>query len=96
MSLNMPVHGGLDTVTGSKYLLDAAGERVLLDCGLFQGFKQLRPRNWAPLPVDPNADDVVILTRAHIDHSGYLPVWSRTVSRARSCAPRQRARCARF
>ena len=69
--------GGAGTVTGSKYLLEANGCRVLIDCGLFQGFKQLRLRNWAPLPVDPKSIDAVVLTHAHLDHSGYLPVLIR-------------------
>ena len=66
--------GATGTVTGSKYLLRAAGKRILVDCGLFQGYKQLRLRNWAPLPFDPAAIDLVILTHAHLDHSGYLPL----------------------
>lgn len=66
--------GGVGTVTGSKYLLEAAGKRILIDCGLFQGFKQLRLRNWKPLPLDISSLDAVILTHAHIDHSGYLPL----------------------
>ena len=72
----MRVHflGGVGTVTGSKYLVEAGGRRVLVDCGLFQGFKQLRLRNRAPLPVDPKSIDAVILTHAHLDHTGYLPV----------------------
>ena len=66
-------HGAAETVTGSKYLLEADGARVLVDCGMFQGPKRLRQLNWAPLPFD-NADvDAVVLTHAHIDHSGYLP-----------------------
>ena len=65
--------GANGTVTGSRYLVDHAGHRLLVDCGLFQGFKQLRLRNWAPLPVAPEAIDAVLLTHAHIDHSGYLP-----------------------
>ena len=69
--------GGAGTVTGSKYLLEADGCGVLIDCGLFQGFKQLRLRNWAPLPVDPQSIDAVVLTHAHLDHSGYLPVLIR-------------------
>lgn len=69
--------GGAGTVTGSKYLLDSGGRRVLIDCGLFQGFKQLRLRNWEPLPVDPRSIDAVILTHAHLDHSGYLPLLLR-------------------
>jgi len=66
--------GGVGTVTGSKYLLDDGHNQILLDCGLFQGFKQLRLRNWAKLPIAPAQIDAVILTHAHIDHSGYLPV----------------------
>jgi metallo-beta-lactamase family protein len=66
--------GGVGTVTGSKYLLESDGVRVLVDCGLFQGFKQLRLRNWAPPPVDAKRLDAVILTHAHLDHSGYLPL----------------------
>lgn len=65
--------GGAGTVTGSKYLLQSGSTRVLVDCGLFQGFKQLRLRNWARLPVRPADIDAVVLTHAHIDHSGYLP-----------------------
>ncbi|GER07516.1 hypothetical protein JCM17843_18260 [Kordiimonadales bacterium JCM 17843] len=66
--------GAVGTVTGSKYLLEAGGKRILIDCGLFQGYKQLRLRNWARLPVSPKSIDLVILTHAHIDHSGYLPL----------------------
>ena len=69
--------GGAGTVTGSKYLLERDGRRILVDCGLFQGFKQLRERNWAPLPVDPATIDAVLLTHAHLDHSGYLPLLVR-------------------
>ena len=66
--------GGVGTVTGSKYLVEAGGKRLLVDCGLFQGYKLLRLRNWAPPPVDPRALDAVLLTHAHIDHSGYFPL----------------------
>lgn len=69
--------GATGTVTGSKYLVTAGGMNVLVDCGLFQGFKQLRLRNWAPLPISPAEIDVVILTHAHLDHSGYLPLLVR-------------------
>lgn len=66
--------GATGTVTGSKYLLKSGDKQILIDCGLFQGLKQLRLRNWAKLPVNPARIDAVVLTHAHIDHSGYLPV----------------------
>jgi metallo-beta-lactamase family protein len=69
--------GATGTVTGSKYLVDSGGFRLMVDCGLFQGYKQLRLRNWAPFPVDPREIDAVLLTHAHIDHSGYLPLLVR-------------------
>lgn len=69
--------GATGTVTGSKYLLEHAGARVLVDCGLFQGYKQLRLRNWAAPPINPREIDAVILTHAHIDHSGYVPLLVR-------------------
>ncbi|SFC25586.1 metallo-beta-lactamase family protein [Polaromonas sp. OV174] len=69
--------GATDTVTGSKYLIRYGESTVLVDCGLFQGYKQLRLRNWSPLPLAPAAIDAVILTHAHIDHSGYLPLLVR-------------------
>src|SRR5919202_3092909 len=65
--------GGAGTVTGSKYLIESDGHRVLVDCGLFQGFKELRERNWQDPPFDPRAIDAVLITHAHIDHTGYLP-----------------------
>jgi len=66
--------GATGTVTGSKYLVSAGGKKILVDCGLFQGLKQLRLKNWARLPVDPRQIDAVVLTHAHIDHTGYLPL----------------------
>jgi len=69
--------GATDTVTGSRYLVTHDQTRVLVDCGLFQGYKLLRLRNWAPPPVTPASIDAVILTHAHIDHSGYLPLLAR-------------------
>tara|TARA_R110000782_G_scaffold217240_1_gene304729 strand:+ start:1783 stop:3147 length:1365 start_codon:yes stop_codon:yes gene_type:complete len=74
MTLQIQFLGGVGTVTGSKYLVDTGEARILVDCGLFQGYKQLRLRNWKPLPIDPASIDAVVLTHAHIDHSGYLPM----------------------
>lgn len=65
--------GAARTVTGSKYLLEAAGKRVLIDCGLFQGEKALRQRNWQDTPADAASIDAVVLTHAHVDHTGSLP-----------------------
>lgn len=65
--------GAGGTVTGSKHLVEHGNWRVLLDCGLFQGLKPLRLRNWAPPPLDPRRLTAVVLSHAHIDHSGYLP-----------------------
>ncbi len=75
--MQLSFFGATGTVTGSKHLLEAGGHNLLIDCGLFQGFKQLRLRNWAPPPFDPGALDAVILSHAHIDHSGYLPLLVR-------------------
>jgi metallo-beta-lactamase family protein len=65
--------GAAGTVTGSKHLIDTGSHRVLVDCGLFQGLKELRERNWQPFPIEASAVDAVILTHAHLDHCGYLP-----------------------
>lgn len=70
--------GAAGTVTGSKYLVDIAGKRILVDCGLFQGRKELRLLNWSTPPVDPSSIDAIILTHAHIDHSGYVPLMTRS------------------
>lgn len=77
MSISISFLGGAGTVTGSRFLLENDGRRVLVDCGLFQGLKQLRLRNWAPFPVEPRSVDAVLLTHAHLDHSGYLPALVR-------------------
>lgn len=66
--------GGAGTVTGSKFLVRAGGRQILLDCGLFQGLKSLRLRNWDRPSFDPGAIDAVVLSHAHLDHSGYLPI----------------------
>src|SRR5262245_39565908 len=65
--------GAAGTVTGSKHLLDTGRHRVLIDCGLFQGLKELRERNWQNLPIEAGLIDAVVLTHAHLDHCGYLP-----------------------
>ena len=77
MSVRLQFLGGAGTVTGSKYLLEREGRRILVDCGLFQGFKQLRERNWARFPLPPEDIGAVLLTHAHLDHSGYLPLLAR-------------------
>ncbi|MCA1625307.1 MAG: MBL fold metallo-hydrolase [Acidobacteria bacterium] len=66
-------YGGVGTVTGSKYLLENNGKKILVDCGLFQGLKKLRERNWQDPPFNPSEIDAVIITHAHIDHTGFLP-----------------------
>ncbi len=73
MSFELQFLGGAGTVTGSKYLLSYKGRRILIDCGLFQGIKSLRLKNWNGCPVEASSIDCVILTHAHIDHSGYIP-----------------------
>lgn len=71
--IQLHFHGGAGTVTGSRHLLEVGDERVLVDCGMFQGLKELRERNWAAPGFRPSEVDWVLLTHAHIDHSGYLP-----------------------
>lgn len=65
--------GAAGTVTGSKFLLEAYGKKILIDCGMFQGLKELRELNWKELPVDVNQIDIVLLTHGHLDHVGFLP-----------------------
>jgi len=77
MSVNIHFLGGAGTVTGSKYLVEHQGQRLLVDCGLFQGYKELRLRNWSHFPVAATDIDAVVLTHAHLDHSGYLPLLNR-------------------
>ena len=74
MGLKLSFLGGAGTVTGSKYAVEYEDHKVLVDCGLFQGFKALRLGNWAPFPIEPRGIEAVILTHAHLDHSGYLPL----------------------
>ena len=64
--------GAAGCVTGSRFMLETASDRVLVDCGLFQGTKELRLRNWATFAVPPSSLKHVVLTHAHLDHSGYL------------------------
>jgi len=71
--LNLTSLGGAGTVTGSKHLLECDGHALLVDCGLFQGQKHLREKNWEPFPIEPDRVAGVVLTHAHLDHSGYLP-----------------------
>src|SRR3990167_5281509 len=86
--------GANATVTGSPHLVPAGDPRVLIDCGLFQGYKPLRLRNWAEFPVDPASIDAVVLTHAHLDHSGYLPRLIRSGFRGRVwCTQATRSLC---
>jgi metallo-beta-lactamase family protein len=78
MTVSLSFLGAAGTVTGSKYLVAEISNAILVDCGLFQGFKTLRLRNWAPLQVDPRSVGTVVLTHAHLDHSGYLPLLARS------------------
>jgi len=94
MSVQVTFLGGAGTVTGSKFLVQHAGRSLLVDCGLFQGYKQLRLRNWAALPVALGGIDAVALTHAHLDHSGYLPLLVRQGYRGPVwCTPGTRDLC---
>lgn len=73
MDVKVKFLGATGTVTGSRFLLDIGKFRLLFDCGLFQGLKELRLRNWEPFPVDAESIDAVVISHAHIDHTGYLP-----------------------
>jgi metallo-beta-lactamase family protein len=77
MSIAISFHGAADTVTGSRHLVHIGGQRILLDCGLFQGFKVHRERNWAPPSPELLGADAAVLSHAHLDHSGWLPVLVR-------------------
>ena len=81
-------------MTGSKHLLDLGDRRILIDCGLFQGLKELRNRNWGAFPIDPARIDAVVLTHAHLDHCGYLPRFIAQGFRGRVfCTPATRELC---
>ncbi len=73
MANSLTCYGAAETVTGSKHLIETNGKKILVDCGLFQGSKELKQRNWQPFAVDPRSLDAVVITHAHLDHIGYLP-----------------------
>ncbi|MGD8414293.1 MAG: MBL fold metallo-hydrolase, partial [Candidatus Latescibacterota bacterium] len=75
--MQLGFYGAAGTVTGSKYLLSNGKQRVMIDCGLFQGEKKNRLRNWEPPPYDPTTLNAIVLTHAHLDHCGYLPVLTK-------------------
>ncbi|RUW70744.1 MBL fold metallo-hydrolase [Mesorhizobium sp. M4B.F.Ca.ET.049.02.1.2] len=94
-SFSLRFLGAAGTVTGSRYLVEADGHRILVDCGLFQGYKQLRARNRAPFPVPPESIETVLLTHAHLDHSGYIPALVRDGFRGSVvCTPATAELCA--
>src|SRR5207245_1450487 len=73
-----PCRGAAGSVTDSKYLVEAAGKRLLVDCGIFQGSQELQDRNYKPLPVGAKTIDYLVLTHAHLDHTGWLPVLAKS------------------
>ena len=80
--------GGAGTVTGSRFLVESSSSRVLVDAGLYQGLPELRRRNWDPFPVDPSTVGAIVVTHAHLDHTGYLPRLVRDGFRGRIvCTP---------
>ena len=96
MAATIEFLGAAGTVTGAKFLVETGGSRGLVDCGLFQGLKELRELNWAPFPVEPAALDWVALTHAHIDHIGYLPRLCRDGFRAKAHGTQGTAALARI
>ena len=92
--MKLTFYGATETVTGSKYLIEHNQRKILLDCGLFQGFKELRERNWDAPPFDPKSIDAVVLTHAHIDHSGYIPLLIKNGFKGKIyCTPATRDLC---
>jgi len=91
MATTVEFLGAAGTVTGSKFLVESDGRKLLVDCGLYQGLKELRLRNWERLPVDPASVDWVVLTHGHIDHTGYLPRFIKDGFRGRVFATRATA-----
>lgn len=86
--------GAAGTVTGSKYLLETETKKTLVDCGLYQGYKELRLRNWSQLPISPKNIDAVVLTHAHIDHTGYIPLLVKNGFKGNIyCTPGTKALC---
>lgn len=83
MTSSVTFLGGVRTVTGSKFLIETARSRVVVDCGLFQGLRDLRARNWEPFPIAPASIDAVVLTHAHLDHTGAVPLLVRDGYRGR-------------
>jgi metallo-beta-lactamase family protein len=96
MTASLRFLGAAGTVTGSRFLITTSHARVLVDCGLFQGRKALRLRNWEPFPVEPSSLDAVLLTHAHVDHCGFLPALLRAGFRGRVFATRGTAELARI
>lgn len=91
MSVSIRFLGGAGTVTGSKYLVEHEGRCLLVDCGLFQGYKQYRLRNREPLPVAPGQIGAVLFTHAHIDHSGHFPLLAKEGFKGKAwCTPATR------
>jgi metallo-beta-lactamase family protein len=86
--------GAAGTVTGSRYLVSTNSKKIMVDCGLFQGLKTLRLKNWESLAIDPASVDCLILTHAHLDHSGYIPRFVKNGFRGKIyCTPATKDLC---